>query len=317
MKAITRISVLALIVLLSTVGLCFAQTTAEEYYELGNAYAEKGQYDQAISNYTKAIELNPGYAEAYNNRGGAYDNKRQHDHAIADYTKAIELNPNLAEAYSNRGSAYGDRGQHDQAISDLTKAIELNPKYADIYSNRGVTYYLKGEYDKAWEDVHKAQSLGGQVHPRFLQALCETLPETGSPFPKQRGLVNDFADVVPEEHEEKLIELTDKIRRNTEVPIVVVTMQDIGGADYSDYANCLYNTWGIGKQGVDKGVLLFVTIEERKVRIMTGSGMENILPNALCNEILQRDMIPYLKQNKFGEGLLSGTRAVAQIIAEH
>jgi len=57
----------------------------------------------------------------------------QYDQAIADYNKDIEINPIDAVAYYNRGIAYGLNGQYDQAIADYTKAIELNPRDADAY----------------------------------------------------------------------------------------------------------------------------------------------------------------------------------------
>jgi tetratricopeptide (TPR) repeat protein len=113
----------------------------------------------------------PNDAEAYYNRGLAYQLKKEYDKAIADYTKAIEINPNDAEAYNNRGLAYGSKKEYDKAIADYTKAIEINPKYAEAYYNRGLAYFLKKEYDKAWEDVYKAQGLGSKVHPEFLNAL--------------------------------------------------------------------------------------------------------------------------------------------------
>ena len=116
-------------------------------------------------------------AEAYNNRGVAWQRKGDYDRAITDYTKAIELNPRFAEAYYNRGNAYYSKGQYDQAISDCNKALELNPKLPAAYNNRGIACYYKGEYDKAWDDVYKAQSLGLQVHPEFLEALREASPE--------------------------------------------------------------------------------------------------------------------------------------------
>jgi tetratricopeptide (TPR) repeat protein len=145
----------------------------EAYYDRGNVYLHKGQYDRAISDYTKAIELDPKLALAYYNRGLIYQNKGQLDRAISDYTKAIELNPKHTYAYNNRGNAYRKKGQYDRAISDYTKAIEIDPTHAKVYSNRAVSYYYKGEYDRAWKDVHKAQSLGYQVKPRFLKKLRE------------------------------------------------------------------------------------------------------------------------------------------------
>jgi len=72
----------------------------------GNVYSEKGQYDQAISAYTKALEIIPSYSAAYYNRGNAYSEKGQYDQAIADYTKALAVDPRFAAAYYDRGFSY-------------------------------------------------------------------------------------------------------------------------------------------------------------------------------------------------------------------
>src|SRR5215831_7079346 len=80
-------------------------------------------------------------ADAYNHRGVASYKKGQYDQAIADYTKALEINPNDAEIYNNRGVVYGATRRDDQAIADLTKALEINGKYAEAYNNRGVIYW--------------------------------------------------------------------------------------------------------------------------------------------------------------------------------
>ena len=137
------------------------------------------------------------------------------------------------------------------------------------------------------------------------------------PIPKPRGLVNDFADVIPASHEQKIGLLTGELFQKTGIPVVVVTMPDIGGAEYNEYANRLYNAWGIGRKGEDKGVLIFVTVKERKMRIETGYGVEGILPDGLVGEIRDRHMIPHLRHNDYGQGLLAGTLAVSRILAEH
>jgi tetratricopeptide (TPR) repeat protein len=129
------------------------------YTNRGAFYAKLGQHTQAISHFTKAIELNPKYAKAYSNRGAAYTKLGQHTQAISDYSHAIELDPKFAQAYYNRGVAYVKLGQLPQAISDYTKAIELNPKYADAYCNRGVTYRKLGQLPQAMSDYTKAIEL--------------------------------------------------------------------------------------------------------------------------------------------------------------
>jgi Flp pilus assembly protein TadD len=83
--------------------------------------------------------------------------------AISDYTKALEINPRDAEAYYNRGIAYGEKGQYDEAISDYNKALEINPISAEAYNNlawllatANVTRFRNGEKAlklalKAWQ----------------------------------------------------------------------------------------------------------------------------------------------------------------------
>ena len=129
------------------------------YSNLGTAYDEAGDHAQAISCFTKAIELNPQYADAYNNRGNAYSISGQLSHALSDYAKAIELNPKLAHAYYNRGVAYERSGQRANALADYTKAIELNAKYTLAYCNRGNVYQESGQLDTALADFTKAIEL--------------------------------------------------------------------------------------------------------------------------------------------------------------
>jgi|GEM_PF-864430 len=136
------------------------------YCNRGNSRDEKGEYDQAIADYTKAIELNPDYAGAYNNRGISWKNKGEYDKAIADYTEAIALKPIYAEAYNNRGISLNGKGEYDQAIADYTKAIELKPNYEDAYNNRGISWRKKGEYDQAIADYTKAIEL----NPNYPEA---------------------------------------------------------------------------------------------------------------------------------------------------
>ena len=158
------------------------------------------------------------------------------------------------------------------------------------------------------------------VVPFFLvlmSLLASGLVHAERPFPKPEGPVNDFAHVIAPQYKEKMVAVATELYQKTGTALVVVTMPDIGGAEYNDYVNRLYSAWGIGKKGEDKGVLIFVTVKERKMRIETGYGVEGILPDGLVGEIRDRYMIPYLKENKYGEGLLNGTLAVAQVIAKH
>jgi tetratricopeptide (TPR) repeat protein len=150
---------------------------AADHWERGEAHYLDGQYDQAFSELTKAIELDPRLARAYVIRGMAYNDKDEHDLAIADFTKLIEIKPTDARAYGYRGTAYGNKGEYDLAVADYSKAIEIDPKITDAYGGRASAYYYKGEYDKAWKDVNTAQTLGHPVDSKLLEKLREASGE--------------------------------------------------------------------------------------------------------------------------------------------
>jgi tetratricopeptide (TPR) repeat protein len=122
----------------------------------GKAYQSQGKYEQAIADYTKAIELDPEYTYAYISRGIAYADQEDYDQAIADYNQSIELDPKLAFAYNNRGAIYHEQGNYEEAIAEYSKAIELDPRFAVTYSNRANLYYIQGDYDQAIIDLNKA-----------------------------------------------------------------------------------------------------------------------------------------------------------------
>lgn len=129
------------------------------YLQSGNEYLCKGQYDLAISDFSKAIELNPSDSGAYSFRGLAHLQKGQNILAISDLTKSIEINPNNRVAYLCRGRAYSLRNQGRLAILDYTSAIELDESNAGTYFYRGNLYVDEGSYDLAISDYSKAIKL--------------------------------------------------------------------------------------------------------------------------------------------------------------
>ncbi len=146
---------------------------------IGVVYAAKKDYDTAIRDYNKAIELDPNYAAAFCNRGIAYYNKKNYDTAIRDYDKAIEIDPNFAEAFYNRGLAYYNKKNYDTAIRDYTRAIELDPNDADAMVNMGSAYLMKEDKEKARQWYEKALerqeylSDGGELVRQLLKELEE------------------------------------------------------------------------------------------------------------------------------------------------
>ena len=133
---------------------------ASVYYNRGIAFKNKGRYNRAITDFTKAIKLNSKHAYGYHNRGITYSDKGDYNRAIADYDKAIGLNPKYASAYCNRGVAYGDKGDYDRAIADYHTAIKLlDPKDAHSYHFRGNIFEALDRKDEAIADFRKALEL--------------------------------------------------------------------------------------------------------------------------------------------------------------
>jgi tetratricopeptide (TPR) repeat protein len=135
---------------------------APAYYNRGIAFRNKDDFDSAIADFTQAIRLDPNYADAYNGRGIVYAYKNDSNRAIADYTQAIRLNPDFEYVYINRASVYIEIGEYDKAIADYTQAIRFAAS-ADRYIGRGNAYIYKGEYDKAEADYNEAKRIQDEL----------------------------------------------------------------------------------------------------------------------------------------------------------
>lgn len=113
------------------------------------------EYDQAIADSDKAIEIDPDLDIAYLNRSTAWIGKKEYDRAIADCDKAIKMSPNYADAYYNRGLAWWSKKEYDHALADYTNAIRISPDYVgihDVYYSRGVLFFNQGSFIQASED---------------------------------------------------------------------------------------------------------------------------------------------------------------------
>ena len=107
--------------------------TAEFYFKLGNQKLDSEDYNGAISDYTKAIKINPKDGDAYRKRGVAKSFLEDDKGAISEYTEAIKINPKDGDAYYGRGYAKEMLKDFQGALSDYTKATKLIPKDADLY----------------------------------------------------------------------------------------------------------------------------------------------------------------------------------------
>jgi tetratricopeptide (TPR) repeat protein len=140
--------------------------SAEVYLVRGEHLSDLRQYDQAIAEFTAAIELKPDYAEAYNDRGFAYYLKEDLERAIADFSRAIELRPNYPKAYNSRGVAYMQGGYGAaKSVPDFDRAIELKPDFRYAYINRANARLFRHPW-LALQDFHRVG-----MHPERTVAI--------------------------------------------------------------------------------------------------------------------------------------------------
>ncbi len=125
---------------------------------------QNAAYVEAVTCYTKAIELNPDFLRSYVNRGTVYCRIGDVDRAIDDYNAVIKRDPIYAEIYYHRAAAYVNKGDFDKAIVNLSKEIELNPSHFDSYCSRGIAHGAKGNYASAIKDLSKVIDLNPKFH---------------------------------------------------------------------------------------------------------------------------------------------------------
>ncbi len=115
------------------------------------------------------VRLNPCSARAYGLRASAHHDQGNYEDAVLDLTKAIELSPGDPIEYMYRAQAHWQQANHEKAIHDLTKAIELDPKTKTImcHRNRGVLFARLGQYESAISDWERCL----QLRPDDSQAL--------------------------------------------------------------------------------------------------------------------------------------------------
>src|SRR5439155_938617 len=156
MRVTCFLRLLVLVASVSPIPLPVFGQTAAAFLESGDRKLAAKNYDGAIADLTRGIELDPKLAAAYTSRGNARYDKGDLDGAILDYTRAIELAPKSAPAYINRGNARRVKGDLEGAIADYTRGIELNPGRAQTLKARGSIHFYLGEFAAAQDDLRTA-----------------------------------------------------------------------------------------------------------------------------------------------------------------
>ena len=150
--------------------------SAEVCYDLGNALLQKGNVDEAITQYQKALQINPDFAGAHNNLGNVLLKMGNVDEALAHFQKALQINPNSVEAHINLGNVLLKMGNVDEAITHFQKALQINPNSVEAHNNLGNVLLKMGNVDEAITHFQKALQINpdnAETHNNLGNALLK------------------------------------------------------------------------------------------------------------------------------------------------
>ena len=132
------------------------------YVGQGTAYASSGQHSRAIYSFSCIVqEIDPNYVPGYLARGVLYTQRQDYEEAIEDFTRAIELDGNSLPAYNNRGIVYAAQQEYDLAMADFDTVLSKDGGYIATLNNRGVIHAVLGDYELAIADLEQAISVSG------------------------------------------------------------------------------------------------------------------------------------------------------------
>ncbi len=142
----------------------------------------------------------------------------------------------------------------------------------------------------------------------------ETVPNTR--LSDARVCTSDPDDLIDPANQTEIDRLLLDAQQKLSAEIFVVALKSTGDVDLKSFATELFKNWGIGKKGKDNGLLILLVLDQKKVTMETGYGMEGVLPDAICYRIIDNDMVPLMKEGQIGAGMLAGVKAVLHVLSD-
>lgn len=146
----------------------------------------------------------------------------------------------------------------------------------------------------------------------MLLGFVTTQAQEVLPKPNPPKLVTDKANVLSKEQleilEHKLVALDD----STSNQIAVVLIPTLNGYEVQEYANKLFREWGIGSKGTNNGVLILAAIDDRKVWIEVGYGLEGAIPDVIASDIYRNKIVPAFKEGNYYRGIDDAVNALGK-----
>jgi tetratricopeptide (TPR) repeat protein len=161
---------------------------AAGYDNVGSVYSRMGKYEESITAYQKALQIQP-YAATYSNLATAFFYLKRYPEAVQTFEKAVQMNPgdetytgNLADAYRWAGQKDKANATYDKAISLAYKQLQVNPRDATIMGHLALYYGKKGDSTQAKEFIKRARSIDpSDVYSLYISAVVDTIANEPKP----------------------------------------------------------------------------------------------------------------------------------------
>jgi len=132
--------------------------------------------------------------------------------------------------------------------------------------------------------------------------------------PKLRSRINDYASILSQTEEKYLEKLLEEAENKTTSQFVLLTIPSLEGEVLEDFSIRVAESWKIGQKEFDNGVILLISIAEKKIRIEVGYGLESILTDAKCGYIIRNNIVPSFKKGDFYAGITQGLQSITAIV---
>lgn len=133
-------------------------------------------------------------------------------------------------------------------------------------------------------------------------------------LPSPAGPVTDVVGVLDQGTRQRLTQFLDRVRERTGAEIAVLVVASTAPDTIEEYSIAIFDRWKIGQRGKDNGLLFLVAVQDRRMWITTGYGLEGILPDGKVGEIRDRDVLPFFRAGRYADGIVKGTEALAAVI---
>jgi len=129
-----------------------------------------------------------------------------------------------------------------------------------------------------------------------------------------KGYVNDYTRTLTGSEKSRLTAICEELERANSTELAIAIIDSTDGRTIEEYAQDLFESWGIGKSYANNGVLILVAMNDRKWRVHTGYGVEGVLPDSLARRIMEDEAVPEFRNGQFGLGLINAATRMKSVL---